>query len=110
MSLSASALFSFLSLCGSRVHILMTESENPAPSRELSSEMLMLVTRAEQFIRLYMQMLGILSGPRLALLKLSRIALAFSSLSESFISGNGMLVAIGASQSYSGEFQESQSR
>ena len=45
-------------------------------------------------------MLGILSGPRLARLKLSRIALAFSSLSESFISGNGIRVAIGALGSF----------
>ena len=45
-------------------------------------------------------MLGILSGPRFALLKLSLMALAFSSLSESFISGKGILVAIGAFGSF----------
>merc|ERR1719342_1535308 len=64
------------------------------------SEMLMHVTLLEQFIKLYMQILGILSGPRFARLELSLIAFAFSILSESFISGKGILVAMGALGSF----------
>ena len=52
ISFKASAFFNFFNLCGSKVHILMMESEKPTPHRELSSDILMQVTRLEQFIKL----------------------------------------------------------
>merc|ERR1719402_1251221 len=100
MSFRASADLSFLSLWGSSVQTLTIESEKPAATRELSSEMFTLVTRAATFIRLYIQMEGTLSGPRFALLKVSRRLRAFSCLSVSFISGKGILVEIGAFGSF----------
>jgi len=100
MSFSASADLSFLSLCGSKVQTRTMESAKPAATRELSSEILTLVTREATFIKLYIQMEGTLSGPRFALLKDSRRLRAFSCLSVSFISGNGIRVDIGAFGSF----------
>ena len=52
MSFRDSAFFNFFSLWGSRVQTLMVESENPDPSRELSSDTVMEVTRLGTFIKL----------------------------------------------------------